>query len=242
MRVLEVRAEFKRLLEEGRIVRAVAPHVDHDGDTIEMLNASFIADEVTIFGKPSPDYVRREIQWYLTQDRRLSAMEGPIPEIWRRVSSNVGTVNSNYGWCVFSEENGSQFDHCWRELAQNPRSRRACMIYQRPSMHVDAFDQSMSDFICTNAVHCFVREQSAGPPRLYYHVYMRSNDAVFGYKNDLAWHEFVYYLLLLYLRIVPELEILGTLPIFWNAASLHVYRRHWGLVDGSAEKKEKASE
>ena len=198
---------------------------DESGDTIEILNAQFQADEEAIFGKRSDDYVARELDWYLSQSRDVNDMEPPVPKIWSDVATWDGKINSNYGWCVFSKENGLQFDHCRDELVRNPLSRRACMIYQRPSIHRDAFVDGMSDFICTDAVHCFVRND-----QLHYSVYMRSNDAVFGYKNDLAWHQFVRTLLVDQLERSGRVGKLRPAVIAWHAASLHVYRRHFDLV------------
>jgi thymidylate synthase len=91
----------------------------------------------------------------------------------------------------------------------------------------------MNDFICTDAVHVFLRcnRGKYQHPKLHYVVYMRSNDAVFGYKNDLAWHEFVLAKLVNDLKKSrPELDKLDPQPIQWNAASLHVYRRHFDLM------------
>ena len=53
---------------------------------------------------------------------------------------------------------------------------------------------------------------------------MRSNDAIFGFKNDYAWQYHVQ------TKLAQELGLVrGT--IHWNAGSLHVYERHFYLVD-----------
>ena len=52
---------------------------------------------------------------------------------------------------------------------------------------------------------------------------MRSNDAVFGYKNDKAWADYVHQ------RASTKLCVpMGNM--YWNAASLHVYPQHRELV------------
>lgn len=52
---------------------------------------------------------------------------------------------------------------------------------------------------------------------------MRSNDVVFGYKNDFAWQQYVA------LQLCDDLALqLGN--IVWNVGSLHVYERHFGLI------------
>jgi thymidylate synthase len=85
-------------------------------------------------------------------------------------------------------------------------------------MWEDYNKDGMSDFMCTNAVQYFIRNGM-----LEAHVQMRSNDVVFGYKNDFAWQKHVLKLLADKLQIQPG-------NIFWNVGSLHVYERHFHLV------------
>jgi thymidylate synthase len=58
---------------------------------------------------------------------------------------------------------------------------------------------------------------------------MRSNDAVFGYKNDRAWQQHVLE------KVTNNLNELGRSynvgNLYWNAGSLHVYARHFHLID-----------
>jgi thymidylate synthase len=55
-------------------------------------------------------------------------------------------------------------------------------------------------------------------------VNMRSNDAVYGYKNDYQWQKFVH------TKLADELGI-PTGQMIWQANSLHVYSRHFNLVE-----------
>ena len=52
---------------------------------------------------------------------------------------------------------------------------------------------------------------------------MRSNDVVFGYKNDYAWQQHVLEMLADDLEIAPGF-------ITWQVQNLHVYERHFDLV------------
>ena len=197
---------------------------EHKGETLEMINASFIADEETIFGKLNEEYAQQEISWYISQGLKIHHMQGDIPRIWKNIAAYDGRINSNYGWCLFSDENGHQFIKALRALRLNKDTRQAVMIYIRPSMHDDAISGGMKDFMCTYACQLLIRDN-----KLYYIVNMRSNDAVFGYKNDKHWHGFIHRSCLLYLRdYYPDLEE-GLM--FWNVGSLHVYRRHWHLLE-----------
>ena len=192
--------------------------------TIEILNASFIADQPSIIGKVNEDYVKRELEWYKSQSLNVNDIPGETPQIWKMVASDKGEINSNYGWCIYSEENGYQFENVVDELVKNPYSRRANMIYTRPSMHGDYNRDGMSDFMCTNNVQYIIRND-----QVHALVYMRSNDAVFGYKNDYAWQKHV-------LDEVASEICVQAGDIHWNVSSLHVYERHFDLLKDAVYK------
>jgi thymidylate synthase len=196
--------------------------------TLEIVNASFIADQDAIFGKVNEDYVRRETEWYYSMSLNVNDIPGGPPQIWKAVADKDGFINSNYGWCVFSSENltgnkgpgyESQFDKVVQELRLNPESRRAIIIYTRPSMWLDYNKNGRSEFMCTNTVQYLVRNG-----QVHAVVQMRSNDAILGYKNDRHWqHEVL-------CKIASALSYPAG-NIYWNAGSLHVYERHFYLLD-----------
>ena len=90
-------------------------------------------------------------------------------------------------------------------------------------MHEAARHKGMRDFICTNTVQLLIRDGE-----LHYLVSMRSSDAVFGYKGDLAWHTYVHE------KASRDLGVPAG-KIVWNAGSLHVYPRHHHLVQTAWE-------
>lgn len=188
---------------------------------IEIMGASFIANEPTIFGEVNTDYTEREVQWYESQSLNVNDIPGETPAIWKSVATPDGRINSNYGYLIFSEENGNQYNNVLNELTQNPFSRRATMIYTRPSIWSDYNKDGMSDFICTNSVGYLIRDG-----KLNAHVVMRSNDVIFGYRNDYYWQEYVLK------KLAKDLDVeVGN--IYWNATSLHIYERHFHLVNKS---------
>ena len=189
------------------------------GTTIELVGASFIADTETIFGSVDTSYVQREHNWYMSQPRNVKDIPGGAPTVWQAVASKDGTINSNYGWCVYSKENGEQFERVISELIAHPNSRRAVIIYTRPTMWEEYAIDGRSDFMCTNAVQYVIRDGHVNAI-----VQMRSNDVIFGYKNDRAWQLFV-------LGQVAKRLNLPVGELFWNVGSLHVYSRHFYLVD-----------
>lgn len=214
LKVSNIREAFKDLYFEGEIA---------ENNTYEILNASFIADEPTIFGVVDYKYAAQELTWYVSQSRNVNDIPGKIPQIWKDVATENGFINSNYGWCIWSQENGSQFHNAVLNLVENKYSRQATMIYNRPSMHADATREGMKDFVCTNTAQLFIRNDT-----LHYIVNMRSNDAVFGYKNDRHWHDFVFDAALKELQqTYPEI-VKG--DMYWNANTLHIYPRHFKLI------------
>jgi thymidylate synthase len=217
--VNDIRYEFSHLLNENSIVK------DKSGvSTVEIINACFLANEPSIFGTVNEDYVKRELEWYRSMSLNVNDIPGGPPAIWKQVADKNGIINSNYGWCIYSEENGYQFTKVVEELCKSPYSRRAIMIYTRPSMHEEYNLNGMSDFMCTNTVQYFLRDG-----RLHASVYMRSNDAVFGYKNDYAWQRYVQE------QVLQGINgkcgtVYGLGNLYWNVGSLHVYERHFDLI------------
>lgn len=260
----DIREEFSRLLANGKFtsINREASMTDLVGNsTIEICGASFIADEEAIFGTVNHEYIAREEEWYNSTNRNVNSIPGGAPAIWKAVADADGMINSNYGWCIYSPENGfmpdihlqewktpedlervektmfawagnftdvtdivalqrsSQYIRAVAELKSNPESRRAMMIYTRPSMWLDYNLNGRSDFMCTNAVQYLVRDGA-----VHAVVQMRSNDAVFGYKNDRAWQ----------LHVLGNVAKALELPVgnlYWQVGSIHVYERHYHLID-----------
>lgn len=228
----DIRDELARLLGEGKLTsvnREAAMTAIVGGSTIELVGASFKALDDALFGTVDWGYVAREDAWYRSMSRNVADIPGGAPTVWKAIAAKDGTINSNYGWCVFSAENGAQFERVVAELKANPESRRAVVIYTRPSMWDEYNAGGRADFMCTNAVQYLVRDGA-----VHACVQMRSNDAVLGYKNDRAWQHAV---------LVEVADRLG-LPagdLNWSVGSLHVYSRHFYLVDHYARTGEKAT-
>ena len=211
--VEDIRHEFKFLQENSIFV------TDKTGvKMMEIVSASFIADEPFIFGKVNEDYVRRELEWYKSMSLNVNDIQGGPPKIWQQVAEPDGWINSNYGWCIWSASNCYQYECTKKELIDNPNTRRAVMIYTRPSMWRDYNYSGKSDFICTNTVQYLYRHG-----RLDAVVQMRSNDVVFGYRNDWAWQSHV-------LDMLCNDTSYKRGKIYWNVGSLHVYKRHFDMV------------
>ena len=92
------------------------------------------------------------------------------------------------------------------------------MIYNRPSIWKEYNEDGKNDFICTNAVSYVIRDGL-----IHATVQMRSNDAIFGYKNDRAWQ------LTILERLATDLKC-KTGRIIWQVQNLHIYERHFKLI------------
>jgi thymidylate synthase len=214
LKVEDIREYLLRELQAESFV------VDKTGvKTIEMIGACFEADEPSIFGDVNEEYIQRELEWYMSQSLYVDDIPGITPAIWKQVASTEGKINSNYGWAIYSEDNGYQYLNVFDELTKNPNSRRAVMIYTRPTMWSDYNHNGMSDFMCTNAVQYMIRDG-----QLVAVVQMRSNDVVFGYRNDYAWQKYVAD------QLSDDLGLNVEPKIIWNVGNLHVYERHFDKV------------
>ena len=212
--VEDIREYFIRELQAERFV------TDKTGvKTIEMIGATFEADEPTIFGELNEDYIQRELEWYKSMSLYVDDIPGITPAIWKQVADRGGKINSNYGWAIYHKDNHLQYANVLNELTFSPNSRRAVMIYTRPTMWQDYNRDGMSDFMCTNAVQYMIRND-----RLVAIVQMRSNDVVFGYRNDYAWQKYVAD------RLSEDLKLTKEPKIIWHVGNLHVYERHFDKV------------
>ena len=194
--------------------------IDRTGaKTIEIIGESFVVDQDWVIRKPSVEYIMRELQWYQSRSLNVHDIPGETPQIWKDIADKNGKINSNYGWCIFSPENGLQYDHVKAELIANPNSRRATMIYNRPTMHSDFNANGMNDFMCTYANTFCIRDGM-----LHSHYIMRSNDAVFGFNNDAAWARWVQN------KLASELNLKAG-DLIWTASNFHVYERHFKFIE-----------
>ena len=230
----DIREVFKKHLEAGNFVQ------DRTGvKTIEILGASFVADKPAIFGTPNEEYIKAEIDWYNSKSTNINdiynkpgedgvylqhkGLKKDPPQAWKYTANKHGEINSNYGKLIYSGKYHKQYDKVLNDLLKNPTSRRACMVYQRPSIWKEYKENGKNDFICTNAVTYYIRDNM-----LHATVQMRSNDVIFGYRNDYAWQRHVQEQLqndLYYNGIKTELGY-----IYWQVQTLHVYERHFDLV------------
>lgn len=211
-----------------------------DSKCLEIQDCNFIADKDWVVREPNYDYAQRELEWYKSQSLYVDDIPGKTPKIWESVASktgDIGKINSNYGWCIFSNENGNQYKECLSALVKDTNTRQAVMFYNRPSMHKDAVKDNMHDFMCTYQVQCFLNKYYYNEDNklnsfyiLRYIVYQRSQDLVFGYDNDILWHDYVANKLC---RDISSKIGIKVYPSYieCNVGSAHIYERHFSCLE-----------
>lgn len=243
MNVQDIRDKFIELYEHDEFF------VDRKSNTtmLEIIGASFLADERSIFGTPHSRYSCAERNWYFSESTNINNLYGKdssdrIPSQWVAAANEFGEINSNYGHLIFSGKYHCQREQVLQELISNPGSRRAAMIYTRPSIWVEYNENGKNDFICTNAATYYIRDK-----KLHCVVQMRSNDVVFGYKNDVDWQQMVLQLLVPdYNNAMIEQNVtfdpIGCGDIHWQVQNLHVYSRHFPLIEEAIKLRQTQSE
>lgn len=188
---------------------------------IALYGVSFIADKDVMFHKPSEDYIRRESEWYKSESLNVYDIPVKVPKIWKDVAAEDGTIISNYGWMLFSKENGEQFKNAIRSIKRDPNSRQAVAIFMRPSMHKEWNKDGRHDFCCT---YNYNFQYDLATNELNMVVNMRSNDAATGYTNDVRWAKEV-------LEMACKELNAETGTVVWRADNFHVYPRSFGELD-----------
>ena len=212
---------------------AGAPIDPRTGNKV-IYSASWVADRDSMIGNINPDWVRRELDWFMLGSNRLEDMEGPVPALFQACAGVDGTVNSAYGHILFSNDvmahKPTLFDRVVNTfLMEGKGTRHAVAIITDRDIHNLAKFNGRNDFICTNALNFMIDHED----RLHIIAQMRSMDAVFGYRADYSMWDALMEYLLGYLEMhYPELQ---RGDITFQVANLHVYPRHFDLLQEEAD-------
>lgn len=212
------------------IYRELSKQEKQQNGTKEILfmHTSFDMNKVTgrveFAGRKShEDYLKKELDWYLSLDPTIEKVKDV--KIWQNICSKKDfTVNSQYGILVYGEENDCQFQKALESLNKDKDSRQAVIIYNRPTIHEDAYKDGKHDFICTFYQQFFIRND-----RLECITNMRSNDCIFGIFNNLPWFEYVYNDM--HSKLLAKYTNLEKGNLVYVANSFHCYERHFELLD-----------
>jgi thymidylate synthase len=166
----------------------------------------------TLQRKFKVDYAEYEWNWYLKGNRDAKEI-AERAKIWKDMMVPYTTeVNSNYGH--FWNYN-DQLDRVINDLKYNKETRRAVLIHY----NLFELDRYKYDTPCNLALNFYVKEDT-----LHLTVFARSIDLVFGFCND----QFTFARLM---ELVSEKTGYKIGEMSWFVTNLHVYPRHYDLMD-----------
>ena len=98
--------------------------MDRSGQkTIELIGASFFADQPAIFGTPNEQYIEIEKAWYESQSTNVNWISDTynrnVPKAWLESANTYGQINSNYGHLIYSDKYHHQYGRVLDELLEN---------------------------------------------------------------------------------------------------------------------------
>lgn len=214
---------------------ASAPVDPRTGNKV-LYSANWKADRDSMIGERNEDWVRRELDWFNSGSDRLADMEGPVPQLFQACAGQDGRVNSAYGHILFGSDEllpppPTLYQRIvYTLLNEGPETRHAVAIISDRDIHSLARYNGRKDFICTNALNVMIDADN----RLHIIAQMRSMDAVFGYRADWSMWDDLMERLLRDLSEVHDGKLRPTLTrgdITFQVANLHVYPRHFALLD-----------
>lgn len=186
--------------------------------------------------KMSIHYLIAELIWYLSgndSSEWISKYSG----FWKKISDDGKTANSAYGARIFRPHtyhfvtgmlfNWTQWDYVKQELKKDPDSRRAVIHIRLPQ---DS-QRAVLDVPCTLSLQFFLRED-----KVHMVTSMRSSDLIFGLTYDVP--AFTIFQELLAVQLSQELSRpIGLGSYTHLSASLHVYERHFDMLQKIASAK-----
>jgi len=197
------------------------------GKTLELINVSTVLKNprtrhiIEPIRKHNLAYIAKEIDWYLSGSYYAEPI-ARAAKFWRTIQNPNGKVNSNYGAKLFYETiyGECQFDKVVSHLKKFPNSRRAIFFFHLYPMDWLQMDDT-KDYVCTIYGHAIINDG-----KLDLLIYMRSNDVIWGWSNDVPFFT------LLQEMLAAELDV----PVgiyYHNAGSLHIYENFFYKLQGA---------
>ena len=221
----------KNTIDDVVLALAAAPIDPRTGNRV-LYSVDWVADSDSMFGTVNKDWVRRELNWFELGSDLLADMEAPVPKLFQACAGNDGKVNSAYGHILFSPEwhypeiRTTLFDRVIDTfMKEGVSTRHAVAIISDRDVHWLALYDGRHDFICTNALNFMIDTDN----RLHIIAQMRSMDAVFGYRADYSMWDYIMTALLE--RLSSKYKLLKRGDITFQVANLHVYPRHFALLE-----------
>jgi len=183
--------------------------------------------------KLSKKYLNAEMDWYLSGEKNVEKIRN-FSSMWDKIKDKDGNVNSNYGEIVFYQSldnfNGTQFDWVIESLKKDKDSRQAIINFNQPK-HKDI---DTEDFVCTLGTQYLIRDN-----KIHSFTDMRSNDLIYGFSYDFPFFSFVQDKILKQLQTdYPDLKMGSNTH---TATSLHVYEKHFNMLENIVSEYEKGN-
>lgn len=168
------------------------------------------------YRKVSKKYLKAEIEWYKSANPSADYIK-QFAKLWGEIADENGNVNSNYGYLIKKKFGFNQWDYIAEKLRKNIHDRQAVLHFKWAQ---EDFGQ---DTPCTLSMQFVVINN-----KLEAHVYMRSNDAFWGFCNDIVWFTMLHVDMLEEIqRNHPEVE-LGS--YFHTVGDFHIYEKDWNKI------------
>jgi len=177
----------------------------------------------------SVHYMIAELLWYLSGNNSTEWISN-YSAFWSKISDDGSTANSAYGARIFKphdriastiKQDWTQWDYVINELKSDPDSRRAVIHIRSPQDSLLA----QLDVPCTLSLQFFLRND-----KVHMVVSMRSSDVILGLAYDVS--AFTIFQELLAVQLTKELgRSIGLGSYTHLSASLHVYERHFKMVE-----------
>lgn len=174
-------------------------------------------------------YLVAELLWYLSGNDSTEWISN-YSSFWSKISDDGSTANSAYGSRIFKphpriaegvDATWNQWKYVIDELKSDHDSRRAVIHIRSPQDSILA----KLDVPCTLSLQFFLRED-----KVHMVASMRSSDVVLGLAYDVP--AFTLFQELLAVELTKELgRQIGLGTYTHVSASLHVYERHFGMVE-----------
>lgn len=166
--------------------------------------------------KTSKKYVKAEMEWYNSCDPSIEFIS-KYAKTWSEIADKDGKVNSNYGYLMRVKFGFDQFEHCFNKLSKNIHDRQSVIHFKW------AQEDFGLDTPCTICLQFLVYRNE-----LQAHTYMRSNDAFYGFCNDIVWFTSLQIDMYNRLReVYPDLK-LGS--YFHTVGDFHIYEKDWEKI------------
>jgi thymidylate synthase len=153
-------------------------------------------------------YMLGEIDWYLSGSNKVADI-AKYAKMWNDLTDDGETVNSAYGYRIFTKFGFDQLQYCIDKLKKNPYDRQAVIHIK------DASNAPTKDTPCT----CLL-QFTCSNGKLNLHTYMRSNDIWLGLPYDVAFFTCL-------MHLVSKHTEIPVGAYYHTVGDLHLYERHW---------------